>query len=89
MSQPRKIDLVDANSFYCSADKVFRQDLAMVPVVVLSNNDGCVIARDAMSKALGIPMGQPSFQLKADIQRNRWPVVVFSSNYTLYGDLAA
>ena len=89
MSPPRKIALVDANSFYCSAEKVFRPDLAKVPVVVLSNNDGCVIARDAMSKALGIPMGQPWFQLKADIKRYRWPVVAFSSNYTLYGDLSA
>lgn len=90
MAGPRRIALVDANSFYCSAERVFRPDLVEgIAVVVLSNNDGCVVARSAEAKALGVPMGKPWFQLRDEARRNRWPVVAFSSNYTLYGDLSA
>lgn len=78
--------LVDANSFYASCERVFRPDLADRPVVVLSNNDGCVIARSKEAKALGIDMGVPYFKAKAMLQRNR--VAVYSSNYTLYDDMS-
>lgn len=83
---PRRIALVDANSFFCSAERVFRPDLERVPLVVLSNNDGCVVARDALVKALGVPMCAPWFQLKE--QASQQGIVAFSSNYTLYGDLS-
>ncbi|TAM18644.1 MAG: Y-family DNA polymerase [Rhodanobacter sp.] len=83
---PRRIALVDANSFFCSAERVFRPDLENVPLVVLSNNDGCVVARDALVKALGVPMCAPWFQLKE--QASKQGIVAFSSNYTLYGDLS-
>lgn len=78
--------LVDVNSFYASCETVFRPDLRGKPVVVLSNNDGCVIARSAEAKALGIPMGAPYFKLKNEFRRYR--VQVFSSNYALYADMS-
>lgn len=78
--------LVDVNSFYASCETVFRPDLRGRPVVVLSNNDGCVIARSAEAKELDIKMGVPYFQLK-DIMR-RHKVQVFSSNYALYADMS-
>ena len=78
--------LIDCNSFYCSAERVFRPDLNGVPVVVLSNNDGCVIARSAEAKKLGIKMGAPWFQLREFARQNG--VVAFSSNYALYGDIS-
>ena len=84
--RPRVIALVDANSFYCSCERVFRPDLENVPVVVLSNNDGCVVARDRLVKQLGIAMGVPFFQIKDLAQKHG--IVAFSSNYTLYGDLS-
>ena len=56
--------LIDGNSFYCSCERVFRPDLNRLPVVVLSNNDGCVVARSAEAKALGIKMGTPYFQIR-------------------------
>jgi DNA polymerase V len=84
--QPQTIALVDANSFYCSCERVFRPDLANVPVVVLSNNDGCVVARSKEVKALGVAMGVPWFQIK-DLAKKHG-VVAFSSNYTLYGDIS-
>ena len=74
--------LADVNSFYASCEKVFRPDLRDKPVVVLSNNDGCVIARSKEAKRLGIQMGIPWFQLKA--MHFPEPVVTFSSNYELY-----
>lgn len=83
---PRRIALVDANSFFCSAERMFRPDLERVPLVVLSNNDGCVVARDALVNALGVPMCAPWFQLKE--QASQQGIVAFSSNYTLYGDLS-
>lgn len=78
--------LVDVNSFYASCEKVFRPDLKDKPLIVLSNNDGCVIARSAESKALGIKMGQPWFQIKSQ----QFPVRLhaFSSNYSLYHDMS-
>lgn len=84
----RLVALVDVNSFFCSCERLFRPDLAGLPVVVLSNNDGCVVARSAEAKSLGIPMGQPWFQLRDEARRKHWPVIAFSSNYTLYGDLS-
>ncbi|MGC0941846.1 translesion error-prone DNA polymerase V subunit UmuC [Pantoea agglomerans] len=78
--------LVDVNSFYASCETVFRPDLRGKPVVVLSNNDGCVIARSAESKTLGIPMGAPYFKLKNEFRRHR--VQVFSSKYVLYADMS-
>ena len=84
---PQPIALVDCNNFYASCERVFQPKLRGVPVVVLSNNDGCVIARSNEAKALGIVMGDP-WHLRRDDFR-RWGVVVRSSNYTLYGDMSA
>src|SRR5690606_27027099 len=78
--------LADVNSFYASCEKVFRPDLRNRPVVVLSNNDGCVIARSAEAKRLGIKMGVPWFQLKTT--QFPEPVITFSSNYELYASLS-
>jgi DNA polymerase V len=78
--------LVDCNNFYVSCERLFRPELEGRPVVVLSNNDGCIIARSNEAKALGIPMGAPYFKTRELIKRNR--VEVFSSNYALYGDLS-
>jgi DNA polymerase V len=78
--------LVDCNNFYVSCERVFRPTLEGRPVVVLSNNDGCVIARSNEAKALGIRMGEPVFKLKAFI--NQHHVEVLSSNYALYGDMS-
>ena len=79
--------LVDCNNFYASCERVFNARLRNRPVVVLSNNDGCVIARSNEAKALGFKMGDPYFQIKEKIEHHR--VAVFSSNYTLYGDMSA
>lgn len=78
--------LVDCNSFYASCECVFAPHLWKRPVVVLSNNDGCVIARSKQAKLLGIPMGAPAFQFKEQFKKNG--VYVCSSNYTLYGDIS-
>lgn len=78
--------LIDCNNFYASCERLFRPDLRNKPIIVLSNNDGCVIARSNEAKALGIKMGEPYFKVKQCCQKNR--VNVFSSNYTLYGDLS-
>jgi len=79
--------LVDCNSFYCSCERVFNPLMAQKPVVVLSNNDGCVVARTDEVKALGIPMGAPYFQIKDVLKKN--DVQIYSSNYTLYGDMSS
>ena len=79
--------LADCNSFYASCEKAFNPKLKNRPVVVLSNNDGCVVARSAEAKTLGIPMGAPAFK-HADLFQAHG-VAVFSSNYALYGDLSA
>ena len=82
----KKIALVDCNSFYVSCEKLFNPKLRNKPVVVLSNNDGCIISRSNEAKALGIKMGEPYFKAKNIIIKNK--VHVFSSNYALYGDLS-
>jgi DNA polymerase V len=81
------IALVDVNNFYVSCERVFKPELRLRPVVVLSNNDGCVIARSNEAKALGITMGKPYFQIEYLIEKENF--VIFSSNYTLYGDMSA
>lgn len=78
--------LVDCNNFFASCERVFQPRYRNVPVVVLSNNDGCVIARSNESKALGVKMGVPYFHI-AELQKKH-DIQVFSSNYTLYGDLS-
>ncbi len=78
--------IVDCNSFYCSCERVFRPDLAHKPVVVLSNNDGCIISRSDEAKLLGVGMAGPYFQSRHIIEKNK--ISVFSSNYHLYGDLS-
>ena len=78
--------LVDCNNFFASCERVFRPDLNGKPVVVLSNNDGCVIARSNEAKALGIPMGAPAFKYKSLFDKQN--VNVFSTNFILYGDMS-
>ena len=78
--------LCDANNFYASCERVFNPSLIGRPVVVLSNNDGCVIARSNEAKILGIEMGAPYFQIKQLARRGN--VAVFSSNFVLYGDMS-
>lgn len=78
--------LVDCNSFYVSCERVFNPSLNGCPVVVLSNNDGCIVSRSNEAKALGIKLGVPAFKIAEMIEKNK--VAVFSSNYTLYGDLS-
>ena len=80
------IGLVDCNNFYASCERVFQPSLAGRPIVVLSNNDGCIVARSQEAKALGIAMGVPLFQAKRLVERH--DVTVLSSNYALYGDLS-
>lgn len=82
---PPVFGLIDCNSFYASCERVFRPDLAKVPVVVLSNNDGCVIARSYDAKPF-VKMGEPYFQIKDKLRRHG--IVAFSSNYALYGDMS-
>jgi DNA polymerase V len=79
--------LIDCNSFYCSCEQIFRPDLRGKPVVVLSNNDGCIVARSKEAKALGIPDLEPYFKLEPLLKKHG--VHVFSSNYALYGDISA
>ena len=82
----KKIALVDCNSFYVSCERLFNPKIRRKPVVVLSNNDGCIISRSNEAKALGIKMGEPYFKEKDIIVKNN--VQVFSSNYSLYGDMS-
>lgn len=81
-----KFALVDCNNFFCSCERVFRPDLASWPVAVLSNNDGCVVARSEEVKRLGIQMGEPYFKVRSALEAHR--AAVFSSNYALYADLS-
>lgn len=81
----RAVALIDCNSFYASCERVFRPELKRVPIVVLSNNDGCVIARSADSKQF-VKMGEPYHKIKGVLRRNG--IVAFSSNYALYGDMS-
>lgn len=86
MSKPAPVfALIDCNSFYASCERVFRPDLAKVPIVVLSNNDGCVIARSYDAKPF-VKMGAPYFQIKHTLKQHG--IVPFSSNYALYGDMS-
>ncbi|MDC0980757.1 Y-family DNA polymerase [Candidatus Pseudothioglobus singularis] len=87
MNNRTKFALVDCNNFYASCERVFEPKLEGKPIVVLSNNDGCIIARSNEAKALGIKMGAPYFKLKNLITQNG--VVVKSSNYPLYGDMSS
>lgn len=89
VAKPRRIALVDVNNMYVSCERVFNPALDGKPVVVLSNNDGCVVARSAEVKALGVPMGIPWFQLKSSSVGRAHPIVALSSNYALYGDMSA
>ena len=81
-----KIALVDCNSFYVSCERLFNPSIAKKPVVVLSNNDGCVISRSTEAKILGIKMGEPYFKVEKIVKKNN--VKIFSSNYSLYGDIS-
>ena len=78
--------IVDCNSFYCSCERLFQPQLRQAPIVVLSNNDGCIVSRSDEAKQLGISMAVPYFQAKELIEKNK--VHAFSSNYHLYGDLS-
>lgn len=79
--------LVDCNNFYASCEELFRPDLKGNPIVVLSNNDGCIVARSQKAKELGIPMGEPEYKVRSFLKTHG--VAVFSSNYPLYGDISA
>jgi DNA polymerase V len=79
--------LVDCNNFYASCERLFRPDLIGKPIVVLSNNDGCIVARSNEAKALGVGMGEPEFKVRALLKK--YGVTVFSSNYALYGDISS
>ena len=81
-----KIALVDCNSFYVSCERLFNPSIIKKSVIVLSSNDGCVISRSTEAKALGIKMGEPYFKVEKIIKKN--DVKVFSSNYSLYGDIS-
>lgn len=83
---PQRIALIDVNNCYVSCERLFRPDLIGKPVVVLSNNDGCVVARSAEARALGIPMAAPWFKLKAMAKQHG--IVALSSNYPLYADMS-
>ena len=85
-SSRKKVALIDCNSFYVSCERLFNPKIQNVPVVVLSNNDGCVISRSTEAKKLGIKMGEPYFKVKDLVKKNN--VQIFSSNYALYGDLS-
>ncbi|MCJ2165526.1 MULTISPECIES: Y-family DNA polymerase [unclassified Pseudodesulfovibrio] len=84
---PNSYALMDCNNFYASCERAFRPELVGRPVVVLSNNDGCVIARSDEAKGVGVPMGAPYFKCRSMLERHG--VAVFSSNYALYGDMSA
>lgn len=77
---------MDCNNFYASCERLFRPDLIGRPIVVLSNNDGCIVSRSAEAKALGIPMGEPEYKARPLLRQHK--VAVFSSNYALYGDIS-
>jgi DNA polymerase V len=83
----RVFALVDCNNFYVSCERVFNATVRTKPVIVLSNNDGCVVARSNEVKALGVKMGQPAFEIKELIEKHH--IVLFSSNYSLYADMSS
>jgi len=79
--------LVDCNNFYASCERVFQPQLNGKPIVILSNNDGCIISRSDEAKALGIAMGAPEFKVRDELKQKN--ITVFSSNYALYGDMSS
>ena len=81
----KKIAIVDCNNFYVSCERLFNPKLKNKPTVVLSNNDGCIIARSQEIKDMGVKMGQPVFKLEDDVKGKMHK---FSSNYVLYGDIS-
>ena len=81
-----RVGLIDINNFYVSCERIFRPDLQNTPVVVLSNNDGCVVSRSNEVKKLGVSMASPYFKIKDELEKAG--AVAFSSNYTLYGDIS-
>jgi DNA polymerase V len=83
----QQIALIDCNNFYVSCERVFNPALIGKPVIVLSNNDGCAVARSQEAKDLGIAMGVPVFKIKSQIEKHQ--IEVYSSNYSLYGDMSA
>lgn len=83
----KAVALIDCNNFYVSCERLFQPQLNGRPVIVLSNNDGCVVARSQEVKDLGIPMGIPLFQIRKQVEENN--ISVYSSNYTLYGDISS
>ena len=85
-SKKNRVALIDCNSFYVSCERLFNPKINNKPVVVLSNNDGCVISRSTEAKKIGIKMGEPYFKVKELVKRN--DVHIFSSNYALYGDIS-
>jgi DNA polymerase V len=85
-SKKNKVALIDCNSFYVSCERLFNPKINNKPVVVLSNNDGCVISRSTEAKRIGIKMGEPYFKVKELVKKNN--VSIFSSNYALYGDIS-
>ena len=85
-SKKNKVALIDCNSFYVSCERLFNPKIEKKPVVVLSNNDGCVISRSTEAKQIGIKMGEPYFKVKELVKKNG--VYIFSSNYALYGDIS-
>ena len=85
-SKKNKIALIDCNSFYVSCERLFNPKINNKPVVVLSNNDGCVISRSTEAKKIGVKMGEPYFKVKELVKKNN--VYIFSSNYALYGDIS-
>ena len=86
LSLNKSIALIDCNNFYASCERIFNPKLIGQAIIVLSNNDGCIIARSKEAKKLGIKMGEPYFKAKKIIEKNN--VKVFSSNYSLYGDIS-
>ena len=84
---PPQFALVDVNNFYVSCERAFNPRLAGVPVVVLSNNDGCAVSRSAEAKQLGVKMAAPWFQMQGLARRHG--IVALSSNYALYGDMSS
>ena len=85
-NKKNKVALIDCNSFYVSCERLFNPKIIKKPVVVLSNNDGCVISRSTEAKKIGIKMGEPYFKVKEIVKKNN--VHIFSSNYALYGDIS-
>ena len=80
------IGLLDCNNFYVSCERLFNPKLIGKPVVVLSNNDGCIISRSNEVKSLGIKMGEPLFKARKILEKNK--VIILSSNYSIYGDIS-